>query len=224
MFKSVARFIFYSLHNITIKIRNRHVSVSLSCHIKANSILRPYTKISGNSYFNGVLESFSYIGKNSEIRGRVGRFTSIGNNVKIVSAFHPIDFVSTSPCFYSNAKQCLISFADNNLINEEAVVEGTDIACVIGNDVWIGDNVLIRGGVTVGDGSIIAMGAVVTNNVPPYAIVGGVPAKVIKYRHSFEVVEKLQKTKWWNNDIDWFKKNAYLFINPNSFLNEFYKE
>jgi len=184
-------------------------------------MLKKHTKICSQSYFNGFLDSFSYIGKNSEIHGYIGRFTSIGNNVKIVSAVHPIEFISSSPCFYSTAKQCLVSFVTENLFNEKNVVDGTNYTCIIGNDVWIGDNVLIKGGVQIGDGSIIAMGAVVTKDVPPYAIVGGVPAKIIRYRHPKNIIDSLLQTKWWNNDISWFRKYAHLFINTQAFLDEF---
>lgn len=73
---------------------------------------------------------------------------------------------------------------------------------IIGNDVWIGFGATVLNGVTIGDGAIIAAGAVVTKDVPPYAIVGGNPAHVIKYRFSKEVVEKLLALQWWNYGSD----------------------
>jgi len=76
---------------------------------------------------------------------------------------------------------------------------GQDV--VIGHDVWIGRNVVILRNVTIGDGAIIAAGAVVSKDVPPYAIVGGVPAKVIRYRFSAEIISRLLALKWWNYDL-----------------------
>lgn len=84
-------------------------------------------------------------------------------------------------------------------------------SCIIGNDVWIGAYVNIIEGITIGDGAIIAAGSVVTQDVPPYAVVGGVPAKVIKYRFEQDIIEQLKKIEWWNKDQKWLKKNAHLF-------------
>ena len=98
--------------------------------------------------------------------------------------------VSTSPCFYSTKKQCGYTFAKTNKIQEHKNV-------YIGHDVFIGANVLIMGGIKIGSGAIVAAGAVVTKDVPPYAIVGGVPAKIIKYRFDNDIVDKLLKVKWW---------------------------
>ena len=78
---------------------------------------------------------------------------------------------------------------------------------VIGNDVWIGYNAIILSGVKIGDGAIVATGAVVTKDVKPYEIVGGIPAKVIRKRFSHEVIIKLQKMKWWNWPADKIRRN-----------------
>ena len=81
----------------------------------------------------------------------------------------------------------------------------------IGNDVWIGEDVKIIGGVTIGDGAIVATGATVTKDVPPYAIVGGVPAKVIRYRFDMPTIDFLLKDKWWDKPVDWIKSYAQEF-------------
>lgn len=73
-------------------------------------------------------------------------------------------------------------------------------------------------GVTISEGGVVLAGAVVTKDVPPYAIVGGVPAKVIGYRYSEDVIKKLLKIQWWNNNEQWLKDNALLFSNIDSFL------
>ncbi|MGN1275552.1 MAG: CatB-related O-acetyltransferase, partial [Floccifex sp.] len=82
---------------------------------------------------------------------------------------------------------------------------------VIGNDVWIGNNVTILAGVSVGDGAVLAAGAVVTKDVPPYAIVGGVPAKILRFRFDDGTIKELQKLEWWNKNPDWIKEHKDQF-------------
>lgn len=103
--------------------------------------------------------------------------------------------------FYSTSKQCGVTFATDNVFKEYLK------PLKIGNDVWIQQDVFICGGVEISDGAIVLAGAVVTKDVPPYAIVGGVPAKVIRFRYDNETIQFLLRIKWWNNDIEWFKKN-----------------
>lgn len=126
-------------------------------------------------------------------------------------------FISTSPVFFSTLKQAVETFVDKNLFDEQMEIEG--YKCIIGNDVWIGSKVLIKGGVRIGDGAIVAMGSIVTKDVPPYAIVGGVPAKVIRYRYSESEIQQLLKFKWWNRDVEWIKSNAHLFSVESKFFN-----
>ena len=98
---------------------------------------------------------------------------------------------------------------------------------MVGNDVWVGSHVLINGGVTVGHGAVIGAGAVVVKDVPPYAIVGGVPAKVIRYRFSPDIIEKLLELEWWNLDDNTLKENIKFFQREDisvDDINEFYKD
>ena len=85
----------------------------------------------------------------------------------------------------------------------------------VGNDVWIGSHVLINGGVTIGNGAVIGAGAVVVKNVPPYAVMGGVPAKVIRYRFSEDMIAKLEEIHWWNMSEDFLKSKIDVFQNEN---------
>jgi acetyltransferase-like isoleucine patch superfamily enzyme len=84
----------------------------------------------------------------------------------------------------------------------------------VGNDVWIGANATILSGVTIGDGAVVAAGSVVTKSVPPYAIVGGAPAKIIKYRFPIETIERLLRLGWWNWHPEKINQNMSLFYQP----------
>lgn len=115
----------------------------------------------------------------------IGRYCSIANDVIIAASEHPITNFSTHP----------ISYDVDNYPNKECKT-------IIGHDVWIGTRAIIKKGVTIGNGAVIAAGAVVTKNVPPYAVVAGVPTKIIKYRFEDEEIDELQKLEWWNFPID----------------------
>ena len=129
-----------------------------------------------------------YNPKNSTI----GSFVSIGHNVRIGHGTHPINYLTTSPYLYLNRlKYKNINIPTHNEYENIKPVH-------IGNDVWIGDNVWIKNGITVGDGAIIGACSVVTHDVPPYAIVVGNPAKVLKYRFSEEIISDLLTLKWWD--------------------------
>jgi acetyltransferase-like isoleucine patch superfamily enzyme len=149
------------------------------------------------------------------VHAKVGRFCSIGNETIIGTWSHPTDLVSTYPGFYSGNQHTI------NVRRDETVKEINPV--IIGNDVWIGHRAIIVGGVTVGDGAIIASGAVVTKDVEPYAIVGGVPARVLKKRFSQTTIDRLLQLKWWDATEDTLRKHADLFGDPEAFVEQFDK-
>lgn len=155
------------------------------------------------------LGRFTYVTAASISDATIGQFCSIGPGTKIGGfGRHPVEWATTHPVFYSTNKQAGISFVDTDQFEESAR------PVAIGNDVWIGANVLILDGITVGDGAIIAAGAVVTHDVDPYAIVGGVPARVIRYRFSPIVIGRFLQLKWWDWPEDELRRRAAQFRMP----------
>lgn len=163
--------------------------------------------------------SYSYIQDNCRLENcNIGKFCSIGDHVKVLSATHPTrEFVSTSPVFFSTACQCINTFANDNLFEEYRRVNG--YSAIVGNDVWIGSNVIILGGVTIGDGAIIAAGSLVNKDVPPYSVIGGVPAKTIRKRFNDNQIEMLLSDPWWHKSDHWLRSHAYEFKNIDLYLN-----
>ena len=140
---------------------------------------------------NTTVDDYTYIGGSNNIQNAsIGKFCSIGPEVRIGLGIHPTHLKSTYPGFYTNSNYYRVEKLYDFEGDEYKKVE-------IGNDVWIGTRATILDGVRVGDGAIIAAGAVVTKDVPPYAIVGGVPAKVIKYRFTDEKIKELLNERWW---------------------------
>ena len=129
----------------------------------------------------------------------VGRYCSIAKHADIGLSNHPVTWLSTTPRQYFPNHFLWNDRVDGRVSTVPWPYEFKHVE--IGNDVWIGDRTVIMSGVKIGDGAIVASGAVVTKDVPPYAIVGGVPAKVIKYRFDEETIKELLKLKWWNYDI-----------------------
>ncbi|RGN42095.1 antibiotic acetyltransferase [Bacteroides sp. AF16-49] len=138
----------------------------------------------------------SKIGKYTRIKpfcviknANIGNYCSIANDVRIGLGKHPTGLISTNSIFYKTGIRK--DWAVHIDYNEEETIN-------IGNDVWIGNGAIIMDGITVGNGAIIGARALVTKDIPPYAIVGGIPAKIIKYRFDEETINLLQKSQWWD--------------------------
>jgi len=155
---------------------------------------------------NVVIGEFTYINNAKIHNATIGKFCSIANGVNIGIGIHPTnEFISTHPAFFSkNNSGALVSFTNENLYTEFKHI-------TIGNDVWIGLNAILLDGIKIGDGAIIAAGAVVTKDVEPYSIVGGIPAKHIKYRFTKERRETLLSFQWWNKPLGWIMANVDIF-------------
>lgn len=158
-----------------------------------NSNIHKTAKInSGATIVDSTIGRYTYTCYDDEIVNcEIGQFCSISDEVVIGGAEHPIDWVSTSPVFQN------VKHSGPKRKFSEFDFEGIK-KTVIGNDVWIGRRAIIKAGVTVGDGAVIGSGSVVTKDVPPYAIVGGVPAKILKFRFDEETIKELIQSEWWN--------------------------
>ena len=160
---------------------------------------------------NAIVGYGSYIGNDSYLRRvQIGKYCSIGNEVKVLYGTHPTgQFVSTHPAFYSTIQQAGFTWVTKDCFQERIyAIPEEKISVVIGNDVWIAGHVQILEGVKIGNGAIIAAGSVVTQDVPPYSIVGGVPARMIRWRFQEEERIWLDKIQWWNQDEDWIKAHV----------------
>lgn len=181
-----------------------------------NTIIADYSKVSNcilennvilqrnSMIFSTEIGEYTYTGRNfTAWHCKIGKYCSISWNVSIGGANHDYERVTTHAMLYSNdfgmldGKQPLY-----NRFNNE---------CVIGNDVWLAANSTICRGVTIGDGAVVAAGAVVTKDVAPYTIVAGVPAKPIKKRFDDETIDRLLKIEWWDFDPKIIKSNIELF-------------
>lgn len=202
-----------SLHYIKQLIHRKKIGKACAFErnttIDSKAFFEGMNRLGENTWFlNSSIGYASYVSNNSFIKNTViGRYTCIANDVMTVAGDHPTSFVSMHPAFYSPAQKPSYvkqsKFEDFKYLNLEK-----KISIYIGNDVWIGSRAMILEKVNIGDGVVVAAGAVVTKDIPPYAIVGGVPAKIIRYRFNEETIQKLLEMKWWEKDLEWIKNHA----------------
>lgn len=138
---------------------------------------------------------YSYVEARSSLHSdtRVGRYCSIAQNVEIGPFDHPMDRLSTSPVSYN--MHLHFPQQDGLFSRRKVKREG---GCVIGNDVFIGANCILKRGIVVGDGAVLQPGSIVVRDVPPYSIVEGIPAKVVQKRFDERTIQRLLETEWWN--------------------------
>lgn len=167
---------------------------------KKNSIVAKTAKIYPFSIVtNSIIRDYSYVSYNCTINNcTIGKFCSIAKSVKIGLGKHPVNFISTSPIFYSPTNPLKIVVAKELKFKENEPIN-------IGNDVWIGANVIVLDGVTIGNGAIIGANSVVVKDVLPFSIVGGVPAKEIKKRFPPRIINTIELSKWWDMPLNFFE-------------------
>jgi virginiamycin A acetyltransferase len=171
-FNSATSNIIQSHKVVTEAIKGHHITILDGCYVCDKS----------------SIDSYSYIGYNTLIsRSDIGRYNSIASNVNIGHGEHPLDKISTNTLFLAPAKIYEIL---------------TDQPCIIEHDVWIGVNSTIKRGVTIGTGAVIGANSFVNADVPPFAIVAGSPARILKYRFDEDKIERILLSKWWEHDLE----------------------
>lgn len=181
MFKNIIKKILLFIKNKKRKVISRSHFISLKTIVGENTIIERDSEIDAHC----VIGAYGYIGKNCYLtKVSIGNYCSIANNVSIGQGEHDLNQISTSSLFYDDAYKVL-----------------TKEDCVIGNDVWIGVDAVVFRGVRLGNGSVVGANSVVTKDVPPFAVVVGSPAKIIKYRFENKKIDKIEKSQWWNYDL-----------------------
>ena len=197
------------LHKIIRKLQLKSV---------VNSTVDRNSKVeAGSSFVNSTMSRHSFCGYGCDIYYTdIGGFTSIANGVVIGGGMHPMHWVGMSPVFYEGRDSVKTKFSRH----KRDAVRRT----IIGNDVWIGRSAIVLSGVSIGNVAVVGAGAVVTKEVPPFAIVAGNPAKIIRYRFEPSIIKRIELSAWWDIPHNKLIRLANEFTNVENFLDKVEKE
>ena len=156
---------------------------------------------SGTSFYHSTMEKHSFVGYDCDVLcADIGSFTSIANGVVIGGGRHPMEWGGMSPVFYKGRDSVKAKFSEYEREPGKRVK--------IGHDVWIGRSAIVLPGVEIGNGAVVGAGAVVTRPVPPYAIVAGNPARILRHRFDEAMIARLLAVQWWNLEEDVLRRLA----------------
>jgi len=167
---------------------------------------------------NSTIGDHTFIQRDSFVNcAEIGKFCSIAMNVYVGPGQHPTSFVSSHPAFYSSSQPLAKTYSKTDSFEPFKKV-------MIGHDVWLGHNCVVIDGVTIGTGAVVGAGTVVTSDIPAYAIVGGVPARLIKYRFDEKMRKLLLESQWWEWSDERLRQSSHMFLEPEKFINELIKD